>query len=143
MISQDIEREYLKKQLEEVEKDIETLKEDIKNAELFTKRKELKLEQKQNLKISLEKRLNNLNTNDNSLSGYLNNDRVNKLDNAFIENQESINSNNDQIRLYNEQIENSKSIFKKADLLIQRKKIEIHNGFLNKKSSFIKNNIIN
>lgn len=140
MISQDIEREYLKKQLEEVEKDIETIKEDIKNAEVFTKRKELKLEQKQNLKISLEKRLNNLNVNDNSLSSYLNNERVTNLDNAFIENQESINANNEQIRLYNEQIENSKGILKKADLLIQRKKLEIQNGFLNKKSAFIKNN---
>lgn len=140
MLSQDIEREYLNKQLEEVKKDIDSIQKEISELQSFTRLKEIQLEKKQNLKISLEKRLNNLSVGDNSLASYLNNEKVSKRDDNFVKNQQTIESNTQQISNYEEQIKDTKNIFVKADLMIQRKKLKIYNSFLNQNNVIIERN---
>lgn len=121
MLSQEIEQKYLKEQLQEVEKDIKSLATDLEQAKYFTKVKELQLEKKNNLKISLEKRLENLKQRDNSLAGYMSADTVVKNDQQFITNENKININIAQMESYDNQLKGTKNIFKKADITIQRK----------------------
>lgn len=130
MISQDIERKYLEEQISELDKDIEAIKTDLATVGTFVNIKSLQLEKKQNLKISLEKRLENLLHNDNSLAQYMDSDRVLGRDQKFILNEQKIDANTSQINDYQEQLDKAESVFKKADLLIQRKKLEVYNNVL-------------
>lgn len=140
MLSQNIEIENLNKQLEQVNKDIETIQNDIKESLNFVKLRELHLEEKKNLKTSLEKRLENLMKGDNSLSSFLDDEKVAKRDNAFVITETKMVNNNTRINQYNEQLKETKNIFKKADLTIQRKTVEIHNKLLNRKNVRIERN---
>ena len=139
MLSQDIEKEHLKKQLEEVEKDIESIEKEINELQSFTRIKEFQLEKKKNLKHSLETRLNNLSNNDKSLSSYLNSEKVAERDNNFKQNSTAIKANEVQINNYSAKINETKNVFVKTDLMIRRKKIELQNMFLEKKNVIIEN----
>lgn len=134
MLSQEIERNYLVKQIEELDKDINSLKKELSDAKSFIKLKELHLEKKSNLKISLEKRLEQLKQNDNSLAKYMDNTRVIENNQQFVTNERQMTANNAQIDAYNVQLNNTENKFKKADLLIQRKKMEVYNGLLKRKN---------
>lgn len=140
MLSQNIEIENLKKQLEQVNKDIETIQNDIKESLNFVKLRELHLEEKKNLKTSLEKRLSHLENNNNSLSSFLTDEKVIKRDNDFANNESTIKDNNNRIEIYNNQLKDTRNIFKKADLTIQRKTVEIQNKLLNRKNVRIERN---
>lgn len=137
MLSQDIEKEHLKKQLEEVEKDIESIEKEINELQSFTRIKEFQLEKKKNLKHSLETRLNNLSNNDNSLSSHLKSEKVAERDNNFKQNSTTIKANEVQIDSYSARINDTKNIFIKADLMIRRKKIKAHNMLLESKNVMI------
>lgn len=134
MISQSIELENLKKQLEEVNKDIESIQNDIKESESFINLREQHLEKKKNLKTSIEKRIESLKFGESSYSSFLDNESVQKRDISFASNQEQINQNNEKISQYNEQLKDTKSFFKKADITLQRKKVEFESKILNKKN---------
>ena len=141
MLSQDIEREHLKKQLEEVGKDIENIEKEINELQSFTRIKEFQLEKKRNLKHSIETRLNNLDKEDVdiSLASHLDSKKVNDRDNNFKQNNETIISNEVQINNYSAKINETKNIFIKTDLTIRRKKIELQNMFLKNKNVIIEN----
>lgn len=134
MISQDIERKYLEEQISELDKDIETIKTDLATVGTFVNIKNLQLEKKQNLKISLEKRLENLLHNDNSLAKYMDSNIVLENDQKFNLNEQKMNANTSQINDYQEQLEKAGNIFKKVDLTVQRKKMEICNNLLHRKN---------
>lgn len=134
MLSQEIEQKYLIEQISELSKDIEAIKTDLATVGTFVSIKNLQLEKKQNLKISLEKRLEQLKNNDHSLARYMDNESVLNNDKQFATNERQKITNNSQIDAYNEQLNNTDSKFKKIDLLIQRKKLEVYNGILTRKN---------
>ena len=134
MLSQEIEQKYLIEQISELSKDIEAIKTDLATVGTFISIKNLQLEKKQNLKISLEKRLEQLKNNDHSLARYMDNESVLNNDKQFATNERQKITNNSQIDAYNEQLNNTDSKFKKIDLLIQRKKLEVYNGILTRKN---------
>ncbi|MEI3530208.1 MAG: hypothetical protein V8Q75_03930 [Bacilli bacterium] len=134
MLSQEIEQKYLIEQISELSKDIEAIKTDLATVGTFVSIKNLQLEKKQNLKISLEKRLEQLKNNNHSLARYMDNESVLNNDKQFATNERQKITNNSQIDAYNEQLNNTDSKFKKIDLLIQRKKLEVYNGILTRKN---------
>ncbi len=134
MLSQEIEQKYLIEQISELSKDIEVIKTDLATVGTFVSIKNLQLEKKQNLKISLEKRLEQLKNNNHSLARYMDNESVLNNDKQFATNERQKITNNSQIDAYNEQLNNTDSKFKKIDLLIQRKKLEVYNGILTRKN---------
>ena len=134
MLSHNIEIENIEKQLKEVNEDINTIQNDIKESNYLLKLKELKLEQKQNLKTSLEKRLKELNENTHIHTNYMDSYSFDKRDEKYEINSQIINDNSEQINDLNNQINNSKSFLTKMDLKIQRKKYEVYNNVLNGKN---------
>lgn len=136
MLSHNIEIENIENQISIVNEEINAIQNEINESNKKLRFKTIELEQKRSTKISLEKKLNELKLQDSehSLTGYMSNERIDKIDKAYETNNQIINSNVEKLNDINDKIVSSKSFLTRIDLKIERRKLEKQNKRLNGKN---------